>query len=101
MYKIISFQSSFEDSSCNNNYAFLTSRLVYKSTRFSIQLACLGLSYYAGKDKVLAAGLPITRLHKKKIAGKHGDFDVDQSQYTRRSRQAKKYRIFTKFVFYL
>jgi len=40
---------------------------------------------------VLAAGLPITRLHKK-IAGKHGDFDVDQSQYTRRSRQAKKYR---------
>ena len=87
MYKIISFQSSFEDSSCTNNYAFLTSRLVYKSTRFSIQLACLGLSYYAGKDKVLA--------------GKHGDFDVDQSQYTRRSRQAKKYRIVIKFKFYL
>jgi hypothetical protein len=49
---------------------------------------------------VLVAGLPITRLHKK-IAGKHGDFDEDQSQYTRRSRQAKKGRIFTKFVFYL
>jgi hypothetical protein len=42
------------------------------------------------KDKVLVAGLPITRLHKKKIAGKHGDFDLYQSQYTRRSRQAKK-----------
>jgi hypothetical protein len=41
---------------------------------------------------VLAAGLPITRLRKKKIAGKHGDFDGDQSQYTRRSRQAKKDR---------
>ena len=50
-----------------------------------------GVTDYLRLLLVLVVGLPLTRLHTKNRE-LLSNFDLDQSQYTRRSRQAKKDR---------